>query len=121
MKIWISICGWKKTASRIDMATNQQLRFGFSPQLGLALLSLLGHCQDLNAAEEESDNNGQLIPDIELLEFIGSFQTDSGEWIEPDSLLTDEFVELLDLAARMDSAQNSNNNSANEDNQQDGQ
>ena len=26
-------------------------------------------------------------PDLEFLEFLGQFETDSGEWIDPDSLI----------------------------------
>jgi hypothetical protein len=41
-------------------------------------------------------------PDLELLEFLGSFETDDGEWIAPDSLLDSNFQQLLNMAARMD-------------------
>lgn len=41
-------------------------------------------------------------PDLELLEFLGSFETDNGEWIAPDSLLDSNFQQLLNMAARMD-------------------
>lgn len=75
-------------------------------------LLLLGHFNCAQAAED-----GQTIesPDIELLEFLGSFQTEQGEWIEPESLLTGEFAELLNLAARMDAV----TESAAEENDQD--
>ncbi len=43
-----------------------------------------------------------LEPDLELLEFLGSFETDEGEWIPPENFLTEDFQELLNLAARMD-------------------
>ncbi len=41
-------------------------------------------------------------PDLALLEFLGSFETDNGEWIAPDSLLDSNFQQLLNMAARMD-------------------
>lgn len=65
----------------------------------LCWLLLLGNFNCAQAAEE---SQAMELPDIELLEFLGSFQTDNGEWIEPESLLTGEFAELLNIAARMD-------------------
>lgn len=34
-------------------------------------------------------------PDLEFLEFLGSFETKSGEWIDPTELMQPEFLELL--------------------------
>lgn len=48
------------------------------------------------AAEEESVEIE--LPDLEMLEFLGQFATDDGDWVEPDSLLSDEFGQLLDAA-----------------------
>jgi hypothetical protein len=43
----------------------------------------------------------QDLPDLELLQFLGEFETDEGEWIEPELLLESEFSQLLDaLSAR---------------------
>ena len=67
----------------------------------LCWLVLLGQIACVQAAEEEQELQS---PDMELLEFLGSFQTDNGEWIEPESLLTGEFAELLNIAARLDAA-----------------
>jgi len=47
------------------------------------------------AAENEQS---EMAPDLEFLEFLGQFETDAGEWIDPDSLLTEEFAELLDAS-----------------------
>jgi|APSaa5957512535_1039671.scaffolds.fasta_scaffold216876_2 hypothetical protein len=49
------------------------------------------------AAEEESESELD-IPNLEFLEFLGSFETDDGEWIDPESLLSDEFEDLLNAA-----------------------
>ncbi len=67
-----------------------------------------------NAAGAE-DEQALQVPDLELLEFLGSFQTDNGEWIEPESLLTGEFAELLNIAASLDAATGDSN--ANDDNE----
>ncbi len=86
--------------------------------LTLFTLVLLGNMQIDNhtvyAAEETSDSQeAPLLPDIELLEFLGSFQTDNGEWIEPESLLSDEFEDLFELADRMDQISNAGTNGSN--------
>ena len=44
--------------------------------------------------EEQSSN----LPDMEFLEFLGSFETDSGEWVDPTELLQIEFELLLEDA-----------------------
>ncbi|MFK7864768.1 MAG: hypothetical protein AB8B95_11145 [Pseudohongiellaceae bacterium] len=63
--------------------------------------ALLGFCvacsaTPLQAAEDASTDIE--MPDLELLEFLGQFATDEGEWLDPDSLLSDEFGELLEDA-----------------------
>lgn len=78
-------------------------------------LFLAGHMGAIQAAENEQ---ALQLPDLELLEFLGSFQTDNGEWVEPESLLTVEFAELLNLAAEMDAAQEDNVNNETEVNDQ---
>ena len=47
------------------------------------------------AAENEQEES---VPDLEFLEFLGRFETDAGEWVDPGSLLTEEFSELLDVS-----------------------
>lgn len=63
-------------------------------------------------------------PDLELLEFLGSFETDDGEWIAPESLLDSNFQQLLNMAARMDevsgtAGSNGSNTETNEDSSDD--
>jgi len=50
-------------------------------------------------AADNPQGNLQPTPDLELLEFLGSFATDEGEWIDPSSLLEEEFSTLLDSVA----------------------
>lgn len=52
----------------------------------------------LGAAENNPRFQPQL-PDLELLEFLGTFATDEGEWIDPDSLLDNNIGGLLDVDA----------------------
>jgi len=61
-----------------------------------------------NAVAAENEQNGT-APDLEFLEFLGQFETDAGEWIDPDSLLTEEFTELLEATAEADSGDDSPN------------
>ena len=49
----------------------------------------------LGAAANNARFQSQL-PDLELLEFLGSFATDEGDWIDPESLLDNNIAELLD-------------------------
>ena len=64
--------------------------------LGLLLLSMLSTGY---GAEQETDGvEGPAIPDLEFLEFLGQFETDEGEWIDPGSLLAEAFTDLLDAA-----------------------
>lgn len=70
----------------------------------------------LGAAESNSRFQPQL-PDLELLEFLGSFATDEGEWINPEGLLDNNIGELLDATAGSttdDSGPNVNGSAAND-------
>jgi len=69
--------------------------------LGLLLLSMLNTGY---GAEQETDGvEGPAMPDLEFLEFLGQFETDEGEWIDPGSLLAEEFTDLLDAAIATES------------------
>lgn len=63
---------------------------------GLLALCLLCSASLSRAAEEESVEIE--FPDLEMLEFLGQFATDAGDWVEWNSLLSDEFGQLLDAA-----------------------
>ena len=71
--------------------------------LGLLLLSMLSAGY---GAEQETDAvESPAMPDLEFLEFLGQFETEEEEWIDPGSLLAEEFTDLLDatLATEPDS------------------
>lgn len=87
---------------------------------------LLGFVSAAQGAENEpADQQNPNLPSLEFLEFLGQFETDSGQWIEPGSLLTEEFGNLLDASitpapnsdANDDSPANGEPNSANFDQQ----
>tara|TARA_R110002073_G_scaffold221415_3_gene381553 strand:- start:88 stop:315 length:228 start_codon:yes stop_codon:yes gene_type:complete len=61
-----------------------------------------------NAYAAENEQN-ETLPDLEFLEFLGQFETDAGEWIDPDSLAAEEFTELLDASSNIESDSDSTN------------
>ncbi|NKB34286.1 MAG: hypothetical protein GKR91_14440 [Pseudomonadales bacterium] len=62
--------------------------------VGQCLLSFISSAY---GAEEDSAPEEVLeVPSLEFLEFLGSFETDEGEWIDPESLMTEDFGNLLD-------------------------
>ncbi len=74
---------------------------------GLWLLSCMTAVQGAEN-EQTNEQNGNL-PDLEFLEFLGQFETDEGEWIDPGSLLADEFIDFLN-AAVIDDPDNDDDN-----------
>ena len=44
-------------------------------------------------AEEEGDEG---VPSVELLLFLGEWETDNGEWIDPGEFEDDSFEQLID-------------------------
>lgn len=66
--------GWKRM--------NYQLRLLLFAMFTVPVLTLA----------DEADTS----PSMELLEFLGEWETDEGEWISPDELDNDYLVELLD-------------------------
>lgn len=67
---------------------------------------MAGTLSNTVAAENEQSEDA---PDLEFLEFLGQFETDAGEWIDPDSLLTEGFTELLEASTDTDSSNDSPN------------
>ena len=49
-----------------------------------------------SAAENPQATDSDNLPSLELLEFLGSFETDSGEWINPAELMLPDFEQLLE-------------------------
>ena len=45
-------------------------------------------------AEEQTSN--ETMPSIEFLEFLGEWETEEGEWIDPVELENDEFGKLIE-------------------------
>ncbi|MEX0962634.1 MAG: hypothetical protein WDZ52_01145 [Pseudohongiellaceae bacterium] len=58
------------------------------------------------AAENEQE---EAAPDLEFLEFLGQFETDAGEWIDPESLQAEEFIGLLDASTNGNADDDSTN------------
>ena len=81
MKIWIFIFGWKmKTMPAKAMLTLLTSIF-FSSLASMAI------------AEDQTEEE---IPDIEFLEFLGSFETPNGKWLDPmeiENMFTDKMNE----------------------------
>jgi len=89
---------------------------GFQNNYKIGLLSLLifGSISTAHGAEEETDTSEELeVPSLEFLEFLGSFETDEGEWIDPESLMSEEFTELLQAAPLVVPNENQNDNQSN--------
>ncbi|MBL4820981.1 MAG: hypothetical protein JKY98_08355 [Gammaproteobacteria bacterium] len=64
-----------------------------------AVLALFLLAPAVRAADElKTTEQEAQLPNIEFLEFLGSFETDAGEWVNPDDLLSTEFGLLLDTA-----------------------
>ena len=106
MRIWNFICGWPRTNHSLYECSGSRLRRRFQAYSGRTLFAacMTGVFSNAYAAENEQN---EAIPDLEFLEFLGQFETDAGEWIEPDSLLTEEFTELLDVSTNIDSVSDS--------------
>lgn len=69
----------------------------------------VGHAAD---AQEEAEADA--LPSLELLEFLGEFATDSGDWVSPGELMTPEFEQLLkQLEGASDQVSGSNDNGNN--------
>jgi len=53
-----------------------------------------------SAAQETQDSG---LPSLEFLEFLGSFETDSGQWIDPVELMQPDFAQLLESVDKLPS------------------
>ncbi|MGY8786178.1 MAG: hypothetical protein ACKVIB_12330 [Pseudomonadales bacterium] len=67
-----------------------------------------------SSAIAAQDEQNESASDLEFLEFLGQFETDAGEWINPDSLLTEEFTELLEASTEANADDNSPNDATND-------
>jgi hypothetical protein len=59
-------------------------------KVSLCFICLLGSTS-LIFAEEQNDN----MPSIEFLEFLGEWETDEGDWVDPATLESEEIGELI--------------------------
>ena len=113
MRIWNFICGWPKTNRSLfnpgGIRIGRQLQVYSERTLLIALIA--GAVSNTYAAENEENESA---PDLEFLEFLGQFETEAGEWIDPQSLLAEEFTELLEATSNDNS---STNDDASNDNQ----
>lgn len=114
MRIWNFICGSPRTNHSHCEFRGIRLRRTLQIYSGRVLLfaCVTGALSNTHAAQNEQSED---VPDLEFIEFLGQFETDAGEWIDPDSLLTGEFTELLDASIEADSDDNSSNDSSNTD------
>jgi len=118
MKIWNSIYGWLRTNQSIyELAKLNRVKLRFRKNrfgLNRALLTActlsflapvygvgnsVGNSAGNSAENEVESSDSSSATDLEFLEFLGLFETESGQWIDPDSLLSEEFGELLDAVA----------------------
>lgn len=101
MRIWNFICGWLRTNhSRCEYGgVGRQGRLQQYSRRTLLAACVAGLFSNAYAAENEQD---EAMPDLEFLEFLGQFETDAGEWMDPASLLSEDLGELLDAAADTD-------------------
>lgn len=68
------------------------------------------------AAQHCTDAQAEASPPLELLEFLGQWETDDGEWMDPQALEDPELVNLLEAVMATDKLSvESNNDSAGED------
>lgn len=113
MRIWNFICGSPKTNfSRCEFRFLLRRTLQIYSGRVLLFACMSGAPSNTRAAENEQVED---VPDLEFSEFLGQFETDAGEWINPDSLLTEGFSELLDASTEADSDENSSNDSSNTD------
>lgn len=84
MRTWISIYG----LLTMSYSTSNTVS-------ALAILLLVAP-QAARLAEQLAEDPEQPLPNLELLEFLGSFETNSGEWVDPIQFLEPEVGQFLD-------------------------
>ena len=106
MRIWIFIYGWLRMVFRIRRLTSNAGSGIIEISLADKILALcmLGLFATAYGAENERIAEASAnLPDLEFLEFLGQFETDEGEWIDPGSLMAEEFTMLLNATVLPDS------------------
>ena len=79
MKTWISTSGW------------MSMSFPVRALVMLTWLVSMG----AGAKEEDTDDG---TPAMELLLFLGQWETDNGEWVDPADFEDDSFEQVVDPA-----------------------
>ena len=52
-------------------------------------------------AEEITNDEQQTAPSIDFLEFLGEWETEQGEWIDPETLKDKELTNLIDTTVKL--------------------
>ena len=58
------------------------------------LLLLMILLSPISQAETREDD---AVPSLELLEFLAEWETDDGQWLDPETLEDDDFAKLVSL------------------------
>ena len=70
------------------------------------LLPIASACQGAVPALTDGSQSAEM-PALDLLEFLGQWETDDGEWIAPAELEDPELLELLESVVQADAASDS--------------
>ena len=74
--------------------------------MALGLPSAIEAAEEISNQSDAENPQEQEAPDLEFLEFLGQFETEAGEWIGPESLLSEGFQELLEASSSADNNSN---------------
>lgn len=61
-----------------------------------ASVSLIFILYSMSSLFAEEQKNNEAMPSIEFLEFLGEWETEDGEWIDPIELENEEFGKLIE-------------------------
>ncbi len=104
-------CRIKLANNAKQISANRQARMRRLIAICIGSLLPIAHGADNEVVPETESTQ----PDLEFLEFLGQFETDDGLWIDPGSLLAEEFDDLLNVAENIARPDNTNNNDTDTD------
>jgi hypothetical protein len=78
--------------------------------MGLGLQPTIEAAEEISSQSDAENPQELEAPDLEFLEFLGKFETEAGEWIGPESLLSEGFQELLEASSGSDNNSNTTQN-----------
>jgi hypothetical protein len=88
--------GWPCASSRLALNENRStLDQAFSGCLGICAL-LLFSISSLYAEELADDEQQAAMPSMDFLEFLGEWETEQGEWLDPETLEDNDITKLLE-------------------------